>query len=142
MGKTAIDDFLRKFREYGEFSYPLAPTVTNKLINQKLYKSRGGKSFNMQFREFDCEEIYRKLPKKDETLKHLWLTYDASGVVTQDDGTVLYPYSYRQFCKIFGDWCEESNVTSRIPRYPAQNCELDFAGMSPLEYRRSLGLAS
>lgn len=45
-GKTAINDFLRKFRESEEFSYPLAPTVTNELINQKLYKSRGGKSSN------------------------------------------------------------------------------------------------
>lgn len=49
-GKTAINDFLRKFRESGEFSNPLASTVTNELINQKLYKSRGGKSFNKQFR--------------------------------------------------------------------------------------------
>lgn len=129
-GKTTINDFLKKFRESEEFSYPLAPTVTNELINQRLYKSRGGKSFNKQFREFDCEEIYRKLPKKGETLKHLWLKYDAAGVVTRDDGTILHPYSYRQFCKIFSDWCEERNVTSRIPRYPAQNCELDFAGMS------------
>jgi predicted DNA-binding protein YlxM (UPF0122 family) len=83
-GKTAINDFLRRFRESGEFSYPLAPTVTNELINQQLYKSQGGKLFNKQFREFDCKEIYRKLPKKGETLKHLWLKYDAAGVVTQN----------------------------------------------------------
>jgi DNA-binding GntR family transcriptional regulator len=27
--KTTINDFLRKFKESEEFSYPLAPTVTN-----------------------------------------------------------------------------------------------------------------
>ncbi len=68
-GKTAVNDFLRKFRDCEEFSYPLAPTVTNELINQQLYKSRGGKSFNKQFREFDCEVIHRKLPKKGEGSK-------------------------------------------------------------------------
>jgi len=129
-GKTAINDFLKKFRESAEFSYPLASTVTNELINQTLYKSRGGSAVSKQYCEIDFTAIYKKLPKKGETLKHLWLKYDAAGSVTKEDGTVVYPYSYRQFCKIFGDWCEERNVTSRIPRYPAQNCELDFAGMS------------
>jgi hypothetical protein len=129
-GKTAINDFLKRFRESDDFSYPLAPTVTNELINQTLYKSRGGSNSRKHFREFDCEQVYKKLPKKGETLKHLWLKYDAAGPVIQDDGSVHYPYSYRQFCKIYADWCEQRNVTSRIPRYPAQNCELDFAGMA------------
>lgn len=80
-GKTAINDFLKKFRESAEFSYPLASTVTNELINQTLYKPRGGSAFSKQYREIDCTAIYKKLPKKGETLKHLWLKYDATGSV-------------------------------------------------------------
>ncbi len=130
-GKTAVNTFLKKFKENSEFTYPLAPEVTNELIFQTLYKPRGGQrgGSSFQFRDIDCAAIYKALPKKGETLKHLWRKYDAAGAVTADDGTVRHPYRYRQFCKIFSDWCEVQNVTSRIPRYPAQNCELDYAGM-------------
>ena len=130
-GKTAVNTFLKKFKEHPEFSYPLAQDVTNELIYQTLYKPRGGQrsGSSVQFRDIDCAAIYKALPKKGETLKHLWRKYDAAGAVTATDGTVKHPYSYRQFCKIFSDWCETRNVTSRIPRYPAQNCELDYAGM-------------
>ena len=55
-GKTAINDFLKKFRESAEFSYPLASTVTNELINQTLYKSRGGSIY------FRTRYIFHKSP--------------------------------------------------------------------------------
>ena len=141
-GKTAINDFLKRFRESDEFTYPLAENITNELINEKLYKRRGGGSSQKNYREIDSEIIYKKLPKKGETLKHLWRKYDAAGVVFDEEGKPQYPYSYRQFCKIFGDWCEERNVTARIPRYPAQNCELDFAGMSLYLKNRITGESS
>jgi transposase len=132
-GKSAVNSFLKKFRECSDFSYPLSEDLTNELINQTLYKPRGGVrrgSTSTQFREFDCPVIHKALAKKGETLKHLWRKYNAAGPVTAEDGSVRQPYSYRQYCKIFGDWCEARNVTSRIPRYPGQNCELDFAGMN------------
>lgn len=63
--------------------------------------------------------------------------YDAAGVVFQDDGRAFHPYSYRQFWRIFGACCKERTVTSLIPRYSPQNCELDFAGM-PLSLKDEL----
>lgn len=124
-----MNNFLKKFKECAEFSFPLPPSVTNELIYETLYTPRGGANSSIQYRNFDCTAIYKALPKKGETIKHLWRKYDAVGTVTGENGTAEHPYSYRQFCKIFSDWCETRNVTSRIPRYPAQNCELDFGGM-------------
>ena len=131
-GKSTVNNFLKKFKESKDFSFPLASTVTNEVIYEALYNQRGGMSTNghTHYREIDCPAIYQALPKKGETLKHLWRKYNAVGPVFTTSGQKQYPYSYRQYCKIFSDWCEERNVTSRIQRYPAQNCELDYAGMA------------
>lgn len=129
--KSTVNNFLKKFKENKDFSFPLASTVTNEVIYETLYNQRGGSSSgHMHYREVNCLAIHQALPKKGETLKHLWRKYDAIGPVIATSGQKQYPYSYRQYCKIFSDWCEERNVTSRIPRYPAQNCELDYAGMA------------
>lgn len=130
-GKTTVNRFLKKFKECEKLSFPLAPTVTNEVIYNTLYNSRGGthNSGNTHYREVDCNTIYKALPKKGETLKHLWRKYNAVGIVITESGQKQYPYGYRQYCKHFNDWCEERNVTSRIERFPGQNCELDYAGM-------------
>ena len=36
--KSAINDFLKRFRESKEFTYPLAESITNELIEEKLYR--------------------------------------------------------------------------------------------------------
>jgi len=129
--KSAVSDFLRRFTACSKLSYPISSETTNELLYGMLYAKKGGSnSFSSDYREIDCPAIYKALPKKGETLKHLWRKYDAVGCVITDNGSKKYPYSYRQYCKIFNDWCEERNVTSHIQRYPGQNCELDFAGMS------------
>jgi len=135
--KSAVGEFLRRFTSYGKLSYPISSEMTNELIYDLLYSQKGGSnSSSGYYREIDCPAIYKALPKKGETLKHLWRKYNAGGCII-DDGTTKYPYSYRQFCKIFSNWCEERNVTSHIQRYPGQNCELDFAGM-PLYLKNRL----
>ena len=50
-GKTTVNEFLKRFRECEELSYPLP------------------------------EEVHRALAKKGETLKHLWKKYNAVGMV-------------------------------------------------------------
>lgn len=36
--------------------------------------------------------------------------------------------SYRQFCRRYTDWVDNTKVTFHIQRYPGVNLELDFAG--------------
>ena len=40
-GKTTINEFLKRFRECGELSYPLPADVTNEFIGDQLYKKAG-----------------------------------------------------------------------------------------------------
>ena len=91
-GKTTVNEFLKRFRECGELSYPLPEDVTNEYIESLLYR-KPGVSDNQLYRSFDEEAVYKALSKKGETLKHLWQKYNAVGIV--DDKK---PVSYREYC--------------------------------------------
>ena len=122
-GKTTINEFLKRFKECGELTWPLPEEVTNEHIENLLYKKKGNTANDGFYRDFNEEEIHRKLAKKGETLLHLWKLYNAEGEV---DGK--RPLSYRQFCRRYANWLGNKNVTFHIQRYPGVNTELDFAG--------------
>lgn len=121
-GKTSVNEFLRRFRDCTELSYPLASDITNEYIEKLLYK-KSGPSADELYRDFDKEAVYKALARKGETLKHLWQKYNAVGTV---DG--LRPLSYRQYCRRYSDWADSKQLTFHIQRYPGVNTELDFAG--------------
>ena len=121
--RTAINDFLKRFKECDELNWPLSEEVTNEYIEALLYKKRGNIENDEFYRVFNEEEVHRKLAKKGETLLHLWKLYNAEGEV---DGK--RPLSYRQFCRRYANWLGNKNVTFHIQRYPGVNTELDFAG--------------
>jgi len=122
-GKSTVNEFLKRFRECKELSYPLSEEVTNEFIEGCLYKKAGSLVDTDLYRDFDPEEVHHALAKKGETLKHLWKKYDAVGIVNGQK-----PWSYRQFCRRYGIWVGSNKVTFHIQRIPGVNLELDFAG--------------
>ena len=122
-GKSNVAEFLKRFEACEELSWPLLEDVTNEYIESLLYKKRGNTSNNDYYRDFDEEEVHRKLAKKGETLLNLWKLYNAEGEV---DGKRTL--SYRQYCRRYANWMGNKNVTFHIQRYPGVNLELDFAG--------------
>ena len=123
VGKTTVNEFLKRFRECEELSYPLSEEVTNEFIANCLYKKAGNLVNSGLYRDFSEEEVHRALAKKGETLKHLWKKYNAVGTV---DGRK--PLSYRQYCRRYATWLESTKVTFHIQRFPGINTELDYAG--------------
>lgn len=122
-GKTTVNEFLKRFRECEELSYPLPEEVTNEYIAERLYHKAGKSVETELYRDFDPEELCRALTRKGETLKHLWKKYYAAGIV--DDKR---PLSYRQYCRRYQNWLGGRNVTIHVPRTPGVSLELDFAG--------------
>ena len=90
--KTTVNEFLKRFRENPELSYPLPADVTNEYIEGLLYKKPGVSADQLLYRDFNKEAVYKALARKGETLKHLWQKYNAIGIV---DGKK--PMSYRQY---------------------------------------------
>lgn len=122
-GKTSVNEFLKRFRDCPELSYPLPNDITNEYIESVLYKKPGVSANQLLYRDFDEEAVYKALARKGETLKHLWQKYNAVGVV---DGRK--PMSYRQYCRRYSEWADSRKLTFHIQRYPGVNLELDFAG--------------
>ena len=96
--RTAVNDFLKRFKECEELNWPLSEEVTNEYIEALLYKKRGNIENDEFYRAFSEEEVHRKLAKKGETLLHLWKLYNAEGEV---DGK--RPLSYRQYCRRYAN---------------------------------------
>ena len=122
-GKSAISEFLKRFRENEELSYPLPADVTNEFIGDCLYKKAGNLENSDLYRDFNPEDVHRALTRKGETLKHLWKKYNAAGTVNGRK-----PLSYRQYCRRYTNWLDSTKVTFHIQRIPGVNLELDFAG--------------
>lgn len=80
-GKTTVNKFLKRFREYPELTYPLSEDVTNEYIEGLLYKKSGVPADKLLYRDFNKEAVYKVLARKGETLKHLWQKYNAIGIV-------------------------------------------------------------
>lgn len=121
--KSAVNEFLKRFRECPILKHPLPADVTNEYIESLLYRKPGVTVDNTLYRDFDKEAVYKALSRKGETLKHLWQKYNAAGEVGGKR-----PYSYRQYCRSFSEWYGSKNITFHIQRYPGENIELDYAG--------------
>ena len=121
--KTTVNEFLKRFRENPEFSYPLPADVTNEYIESILCKKPGGSTNQLLYRDFNKEAVYKALARKGESLKHLWQKYNVIGVV---DGKK--PMSYRQYCRRYSEWADSKQLTFHIQRYPGVNLELAYAG--------------
>jgi len=126
-GKTSVYEFLRRFNECGDLSWPLSEEVTNEFIEDRLYSKSGVSAENSFYRPINEESLYRALAHKGETLKHLWQKYNAIGIV---DGRK--PFSYRQYCRKYAEWEGAKKITFHIPHYPGINMELDYAGKTLL----------
>ena len=79
--KTTVNEFLKRFRENPELSYPLPADVTNEYIEGLLYKKPGASAYQRLYRDFNKEAVYKALARKVDTLKHLWQKYNAIGIV-------------------------------------------------------------
>ena len=121
--KSSVNEFLKRFRECEELSYPLEEEVSNELIESLLYSKPGRDIQDDCFRDFNKEDVARKLTKKGETILHIWSLYYSEGEV---DGKK--PMSYRTFCRRFAGWKCSKEITFHIKRSPGENIELDFAG--------------
>ena len=100
--KTTVNEFLKRFKECPELTYPLSEDVTNEYIAGLLYKKSGIAADQLLYRDFNKEAVYKTLARR------------------VDIG--LYPISrynrridagYLHFCPINGNFTLVMNITSR-----------------------------
>jgi len=63
-GNTTVNEFLKRFRNCGELSYPLPEEDTNGFIDGILYRKARNPLNSDLYRDFDEEEVRRALTRK------------------------------------------------------------------------------
>lgn len=123
--KSGINDFLRAFKKSDKISYPLPEGITNYGIHELVYgHAPGSNTRDAEYELPDYEWVFRQMnERKNMTLVYLWGRYSKR---CQTEGRKYY--QYRQFCELYGVWCEENYETIHMQAVIGQKMEVDFAG--------------
>ena len=132
VSKSGVNDFLKRFENCKELSFPLPPEITNAGISMKVYGRISGGGRDLSYEYPDYAEVTRLLKsRKNMTLQVCWTRYFHR---YQSEGR--RPYQYRQFCELFAKWTEENYETAHFAAVIAQTMEVDFTGRtSSTRYR-------
>lgn len=125
--KSGVNDFLKEFRECDALDYPLPEGITNYAIAEIVYGTPPGHPPRDSGKMMpDYKDVHRQLTNRSNmTLVYLWNRYRKQ---CENDGQVAY--SYRQFCDLYSDWCEENEEDAHFIHVIGQNMEVDFAGQT------------
>ena len=123
--KSGVYDFLTAFEKCDKLSYPLPEGITNYGIHEIVYGHvPGSNTRNAEYEQPDYEWVFRQMTeRKNMTLVYLWGRYSKR---CQAEGKKHY--QYRQFCELYGVWCEENYETLHLQAVIGQKMEIDFAG--------------
>ena len=123
--KSGVYDFLTAFEKCDKLSYPLPEGITNYGIHEIVYGHMpGSNTRNTEYEQPDYEWVFRQMTgRKNMTLVYLWGRYSKR---CQAEGKKHY--QYRQFCELYGVWCENNYETIHLQAVIGQKMEVDFAG--------------
>lgn len=123
--KSGVYDFLNAFEKCDRLSYPLPEGITNYGIHELVYgHAPGSNGRSSEYERPDYADVYRQMTeRKNMTLVYLWGRYSKR---CQAEGKKYY--QYRQFCELYGTWCEENYETIHVQAVIGQKMEVDFAG--------------
>lgn len=125
VSKSGINEFLGAFKECGRISFPLPEGITNYGIAECVYgKAPGAGARDESYELPDFQNIARQMTERQNmTLVFLWNRY-SKNCLSSD----LKPYQYRQFCELFGKWCDDNYETFHFTAAIGETMEVDFAG--------------
>lgn len=125
VSKSGILKFLHVFERCENLDYPLPTGITSAGIAIKVYGKVPGEGGRNESYEYPDYAIVLKLmnERKNMTLQVCWDRYSRR---CKTEGKKAY--QYRQFCELFGRWCEENYETAHFTAVIAQTMEVDFAG--------------
>ena len=124
VSKSGVNEFLNAFDRCNTLQYPLPEGITNYGIAMLVYGSNrsGGRDLSYELPDF-AEVESQMRHRKNMTLVFLWGRY--KNQCTADEKKF---YSYRQFCDLYLQWCEENTDSLHLNAVTGQKIEVDFAG--------------
>ena len=105
--------------EAAEIGWPVAPDMSDAVLEERLFASSGTKQGHRRHAEPDWGEIHRELRRKHVTLAMLWDEY----IERHPDG-----YRYSRFCDLYREWERRLPVTMRQTHAAGERLFVDYAG--------------
>jgi transposase len=125
VSKSGVNEFLNAFDKCTTLQYPLPEGITNYGIAELVYGNHyhpGGRDLSYELPDF--AEIESQMnTRKNMTLVFLWGRYK-----NRCNAEEKKFYSYRQFCDLYLQWCEENAESMHLNAVIGQKIEVDFAG--------------
>ena len=125
VSKSGVNEFLSAFDKCTTLQYPLPEGITNYGIAELVYgstKNVAGRDLSYELPDFS--EIESQMnTRKNMTLVFLWGRYKNRGNAEEKKF-----YSYRQFCDLYLQWCEDNAESMHLNAVIGQKIEVDFAG--------------
>ena len=119
IARSTVRDYLSRATEAG-LSWPLPAELDDSLLEQMIFTVQSAPV--MGKREMPSPEYIRKeLTRKGVTLRLLWLEYKQAN----PDG-----YQYSQFCLLYHQWLDKTDVSLRQTHRAGEKLFLDYAGQT------------
>ncbi|MGN1210440.1 MAG: IS21 family transposase [Candidatus Cryptobacteroides sp.] len=125
ISKTGVNNFLKAFEQSPNISFPLPKDITNFGIAEAVYgRVPGSGERDESYVLPDFNDIHKQMESRNNmTLVYLWKRYEMKCVA---DSTKAY--QYRQFCRLYYEWCERNNLVLHQTAVIGDRMEVDFAG--------------
>ena len=125
VSKSGVNSFLKAFEQSPNIDFPLPKDITNLGIAEAVYgkvpnEGERDESYTLP----DFHDVHVQMEKRDNmTLVFLWKRYQMNCIADS-----LKAYQYRQYCKLYSDWCEKNNLVLHLTAVIGDKMEVDFAG--------------
>jgi transposase len=106
--------------EKQNLTWPLEETWSDTALQQLLFPSKGHHEVQ---KKPDYEWVHQELAKPHVTLSLLWHEYELRCRQNKE-----FPYSYRQFCRMYQKFARIQKATMRLKHKPGEKMEVDWAG--------------
>ncbi len=122
VSKKTVNKVLKRANEMS-ISWPLDKTMTDAVLDEKMFPSRQKDGSSSTKRMPDYDYIRKELLRNGVSKKLLWVEYLEECRLNGDD-----PLMYSQFCYYIQQDEQRRRATMHIDRKPAEQVEVDWAG--------------
>ena len=117
--RNTVAKVLQRAKELS-IAWPLTPETTDAVLDKLFYPD----SVTPTNRRLpDNEYIHKEMAKKGVSLRLLWNEYCEDCKANRE-----LPLMYSQFCYYYQQYSQKTRATMHIPRKPAEQIEVDWAG--------------
>jgi len=119
--RNTVTRVLKRAQEL-TIAWPLTPETTDAVLDKLFYPDT---VTAMNRRLPNNEHIHKEMSKSGVNLKLLWSEYCEECKAYQE-----IPLMYSQFCYYYQQYSQRTRATMHIPRKPAEQIEVDWAGQT------------